>query len=556
MTEFESAPPQSFPAVWRPPVARHWVSLAAGTSGLALGGTAVYLATQSWRLVAVLSVLVAFLAPIAVAVRKAPADEDDWWSPIWSAPPLVGLYGLTCLVLAGGYLRRGNIADLSILLAGAAAATLCGAFLGFIFAIPRSLQQQPEQATDSADYPYYAPNTNLEQISDWLTKIIVGISLVEFRAVGVEFEVASGTMAAALGMSGNDFLAAAILLTYVVAGFFCSYIWTRLKFASDLTSLERTARDSGEYLEGLANAYLYQQAPKGYTKSLKLSDRYLVRFGRDNDRVWLYIACACGQMHRDLRLQYGVSPTDEQRSQLKQTEKKAFDALVMVRDLAPRQYDIAHALWDPRESSEDGDDLHSFYGLESFGRFFHSWALQLADRAEETAMDTITLQQVPHFTSPTDALARLRQYKQTGLLVSGPDGFRLAWVSDLNDADRYKATNIGILPDAEPVYVITSSDEAAFNIDIANPHNTSREYERLLIARRHNYALFTTGRSAGLLVTRHESLKSALNGHTLECEARPMDHRFPQPQANVGDDCQRCPDNADGTHPKLRLAPP
>jgi hypothetical protein len=142
------------------------------------------------------------------------------------------------------------------------------------------------------------------------------------------------------------------------------------------------------------------------------------------------------------------------------------------------------------------------------------------------------------------------------LLVSSPDAFRLAWISDLHDAARYRVPNIGILPDAEPVYVITSSDEAAFKLDIADPKNTSREYERLLTARGYNYALLTAGPSAGLLVTRHESLKSALNGHTLECEARPTNHCYPQPQANVGDDCQRCPDNADGTHPKLRLAPP
>jgi hypothetical protein len=40
--------------------------------------------------------------------------------------------------------------------------------------------------------------------------------------------------------------------------------------------------DSGEYLQGLANAYLYQQAPAGYTKSLKLSDRYLKLQYRDS----------------------------------------------------------------------------------------------------------------------------------------------------------------------------------------------------------------------------------------------------------------------------------
>jgi hypothetical protein len=63
----------------------------------------------------------------------------------------------------------------------AASAAMIGGLLGFLFGIPRALQQasvvvpdptmpliQPASASD-------APNTNLEQISDWLTKILVGV---------------------------------------------------------------------------------------------------------------------------------------------------------------------------------------------------------------------------------------------------------------------------------------------------------------------------------------------------------------------------------------------
>ena len=81
-----------------------------------------------------------------------------------------------------------------------------GGFVGFLFGIPRVLQDgqsgsagphpgvRPEAPTNlrlpsgaSASSPSAGSgfrinvNTNLEQISDWLTKIIVGLGLVELR---------------------------------------------------------------------------------------------------------------------------------------------------------------------------------------------------------------------------------------------------------------------------------------------------------------------------------------------------------------------------------------
>jgi glucosamine-6-phosphate deaminase len=51
-----------------------------------------------------------------------------------------------------------------------------------LFGIPRSLAG-PEGAEDKAAAGAYRPNTNLEQISDWLTKILVGVGLVQFTTL-------------------------------------------------------------------------------------------------------------------------------------------------------------------------------------------------------------------------------------------------------------------------------------------------------------------------------------------------------------------------------------
>ena len=71
----------------------------------------------------------------------------------------------------------------------AGASLLFGALLGFLFGIPRTLQQdKPEKKPPNGgdgnkeqeeNGTSYRANTNLEQISDWLTKILVGIGLTQ-----------------------------------------------------------------------------------------------------------------------------------------------------------------------------------------------------------------------------------------------------------------------------------------------------------------------------------------------------------------------------------------
>jgi len=45
--------------------------------------------------------------------------------------------------------------------------------------VPRSLQEVPS----ANGQPGYSGNTNLEQISDWLTKILVGVGLTQLREI-------------------------------------------------------------------------------------------------------------------------------------------------------------------------------------------------------------------------------------------------------------------------------------------------------------------------------------------------------------------------------------
>ncbi len=96
-----------------------------------------------------------------------------------------GRSGFEVFLLAGG-----------VSLIVVTAATAVGCLLGFLFGIPRSLQgnrTQPgdnrpsaqgsvEQPRDAASVARsFMNNTSLEEISDWLTKIIIGLGLVQFQ---------------------------------------------------------------------------------------------------------------------------------------------------------------------------------------------------------------------------------------------------------------------------------------------------------------------------------------------------------------------------------------
>jgi hypothetical protein len=108
--------------------------------------------------------------------------------------------------------------------------TVAGGFLGFLFAIPRAypagstLPGEDENAEGRLQI-----NTNLEQVSDWLTKIIVGVALVELGKILPSLGRLVETVASIYGDNapGATVMAAAILIFFSVMGFFIGYIGTR-----------------------------------------------------------------------------------------------------------------------------------------------------------------------------------------------------------------------------------------------------------------------------------------------------------------------------------------
>lgn len=116
----------------------------------------------------------------------------------------------------------------------AGASLLAGGLLGFLFGIPRTLQQsdnpEPEQSNPGSEKGInYLANTNLEQISDWLTKILVGVGLTQINIIPEKLGQISNSVAAGLGGSEESRIyALANILFFVISGFLFGYLWTRL----------------------------------------------------------------------------------------------------------------------------------------------------------------------------------------------------------------------------------------------------------------------------------------------------------------------------------------
>jgi hypothetical protein len=111
----------------------------------------------------------------------------------------------------------------------AIAALLFGLVTGFIFGIPKAISSETNDII-------YADNSNLEQISDWLTKVITGIALFQLASVPGYLQQFSEYIQPALGNSSNGgIFGTFILVSYSLDGFLIGYLGTRRCAAVDFS---------------------------------------------------------------------------------------------------------------------------------------------------------------------------------------------------------------------------------------------------------------------------------------------------------------------------------
>ena len=122
-----------------------------------------------------------------------------------------------------------------------------GAALGFLFGVPKTTAgdatftrddqgatTMSEQASLAASNTHRV-NSNLEDVSDWLVKIIIGASLVQIQSIGTSIYNTSSDVGKAIfndrtiaGHASGQFLVLGVLAIGFFTGFLFGYLWTRL----------------------------------------------------------------------------------------------------------------------------------------------------------------------------------------------------------------------------------------------------------------------------------------------------------------------------------------
>jgi hypothetical protein len=156
------------------------------------------------------------------------------YAPILGAVWIL-VYAFTTPGTPGSYLSVGMLTAL--------AALLIGVLIGFLFGIPRFIssgQARPQQSFR------YTPSSNLTEVSDWLTKLLLGAGLVQLTHLGTPIGKLINHIAAALYTLPADrgsaqVMAGAIIAGYTAIGVLGGYVLTTMWYQEKLTQQSLSA---------------------------------------------------------------------------------------------------------------------------------------------------------------------------------------------------------------------------------------------------------------------------------------------------------------------------
>ena len=132
-----------------------------------------------------------------------------------------------------------------------AGAWMGGGTLGFLFGVPRykAAADSSQLASFSASAQVaaaFSPNTNLEQISDWLTKIIVGATLVQLQPIARGFNEFCVVVGAEMKRPEASLFCGGITLFFFFSGFLWGYLWCSIRVFRELVLLTRPLQGRGK----------------------------------------------------------------------------------------------------------------------------------------------------------------------------------------------------------------------------------------------------------------------------------------------------------------------
>ena len=206
-----------------------------------------------------------------------------------SANFVIIVTGMTCMYLLGFFVlvlfafttSGGNnwgevLAITSII---AIASIVVGFLVGFLFGIPRISEETSEllkemMATSHSGKTLppslkYRVNTNLEQVSDWLTKILVGIGLTQFNTFKDTLGTISNNIATTIpGLQHAQPVITGSMVYFALVGFLEGYLLARLILPAVFVEAEKGMQKMKTNLEGLINLNLDLKSLKRQEKEL------------------------------------------------------------------------------------------------------------------------------------------------------------------------------------------------------------------------------------------------------------------------------------------------
>lgn len=129
----------------------------------------------------------------------------------------------------------------------AAACGLGGGLVGFLFGIPKTGRRAAATVGADATATGVRANTNLEEVSDWVTKILIGVTLTQYDRFLAAFREGAGVFAAGLGGGPSDLgFASAVMVAFAAGGWLFGYLQTLAAspvLGRALTAVEKLSRE-------------------------------------------------------------------------------------------------------------------------------------------------------------------------------------------------------------------------------------------------------------------------------------------------------------------------
>ncbi len=322
-------------------------------------------------------------------------NTDLWRTSVFLAG--VGLCGAISLALWSLSLKSGGLTGFAFGLLLMAGAGLVGGVIGLLFGIPKSvseLSSEKRQSGENGDTPPpgYATNTNLEQISDWLTKILVGVGLTEIATIRDQFSLLAtylgdGFLAQAVPAAGTaaPTVAAVIVVFGLTSGFIAGYLFTRIfltgafvrvdeSLRERFTALTKQVKEEREFtdeaarLQGEIYQDLYRYDEEGFRRAIeKLNELLVSPANQRNPALWVYLAAAQGQAYR-WEIDHPSEKSERKDERLKYHRGEALRAVERALSLGDNWKPVLQQMWNKHSplGAQGEDDLQVFYDDEDF----------------------------------------------------------------------------------------------------------------------------------------------------------------------------------------------